>query len=92
MRADEFLVDRFIKKEKEVDDLNVKISDLENEIDLLNEELADFHNLVHILSKRLSVSEYTVAFEFTKYGKEDAADLDYVSKFFCIPKEKKDGV
>ena len=89
MRADELLVERFLKLEKDVREKDKQIEDLQDDVDTAQEELADFENLVHILSKYVKVSKYGVSFELRNYYEEEKADIDYLSNYFDVNFEEE---
>ena len=84
MRADEFLVERFLELEKKLREKRKKIEDLQDENDYAQEELADFENLVNILSKYVKVSKYGVSIELRNYVEEEKADIDYLANYFDV--------
>ena len=84
MRADELLVERFLKLEKDLVEKDKQIEDLQDDVDTAQEELADFENLVHILSKYVKVSKYGVSFELRNYYEEEKADIDYLANYFDV--------
>lgn len=92
MRADEFLVERFLELEKNLREERNKAEDLQEDFENAQEEIADFENLVHILSKHINVTKYGVSFDFKNYIEEDKADIDYLANYFDVKfKEETQG-
>lgn len=90
MRADEFLVERFLKLENNLREERNKAEDLQEDFENAQGEIADFENLVHILSKRIKVTKYGVSFEFKNYIEEEKSDIDYLANYFDLDfKEEK---
>ena len=89
MRADEFLVEKYLELEKKYRGQRVQIEDLQDEVDTAQEELADFENLVHILSKHLTVSENGVSIYLSKFMTEDKADIEYLANYFDLEAEEE---
>lgn len=89
MRADEFLVERFIELERKAKNLEEDLEVKQDEVDTAQEELADFENLVHILSKYVKVSKYGVLFELRNYYEEEKADIDYLANYFDVDFEEE---
>ena len=89
MTAEELIVKRYLEMERKMDALEEQFESYkkeveENRISLLS-EIADFENVLHTLSKYVKVDEFSVTFELKKYIEEDAADIEYIKKFFSIP-------
>ena len=92
MRADEFLVEKYLELEKQYAEVTQKLFESFAEQEKLTEELADFENLVHILSKHLTVTKFGVLFEFKNYIEEDKADIEYLASYFDVEfKEEPQG-
>lgn len=89
MRADEFLVEKYMTLEKKCAELELQIEDLEEENEKITEELADYDNLVNILAKYLVVKSYGIEFCLKDYKEQDYADIEYLKNYFEI-KEKED--
>jgi hypothetical protein len=89
MTAEELIVKKFLDMERNIGALEEQLESErkeaeENRISLLS-ELADLDNVIHTLSKYVKVDEFSVTFELKKYIEEDAADIEYIKKFFSIP-------
>lgn len=89
MRADEFLVERFLDLEKKLREKRKQMDDLQEDFETAQEEIADFENLVHILSKYVKVSKYGVSFELRNYFEEEKADIDYLANYFDVNFEEE---
>ena len=90
MRADEFLVERYLELEKKCKALEEKIQMMEDASEEAMEEVADYDNLVHILSKYLAVNKYTVTFELKKYVDEDKSDILYLKNYFDLTEPEEE--
>lgn len=92
MRADEFLVERFLDLEDKLCQKQKQNEELVDQIEKAQEELADFENLVHILSKHIKVTKWGVSFDFKNFIEEDEADIDYLANYFDVEfKEETQG-
>ena len=84
MRADEFVVERYIEAEKKLLKKDIEIEELEEQLEEVKEELADYTRLVYILSKYLKPSEGSFYIYISKYCEEEKLDIEFLENFFHI--------
>lgn len=88
MRADEFVVERYIEAEKKLLKKDIEIEELEEQLEEVKEELADYTQLVHILSKYLKPREGSFYIYMSKYCEEEKLDMEYLANFFNLEPEE----
>lgn len=89
MRADEFLVERYIDMEKRCNTLNKELEQSSEREEAMAEELADYEQFTHILQKHVKVHSYGVEIYFSTSREEDVHDLDYVKSFLNFNNPEK---
>lgn len=89
MRADEFLVEKYLELEGVVENLKKENERLEAEKEVLLSDLSDFDNLVHILSKHISSNKYGVLFELKRYIETDREEIEYLANYFDVEVEEE---
>jgi hypothetical protein len=88
MTADEFLVERYLKLEKTVEELEEVIDDKDELLDQKREEILEYQELVQVLSKYIKVNDSGVCFFLSNFIDDDRADIELLAEFFELGKEK----
>lgn len=90
MRADEFLVARYLDMEKRCRELEKKLEKSADREEALAEELADYDQLVQILQNHVKEHSYGVEIYFATMRENDIQDLDYVKSYLRIGETDKE--
>lgn len=89
MRADEFLVERFLKMENKLKAEVGKCEELQADLEAAMEDIGDFEKLCQILAKNMKTNPYGVIFTIKNYTEDGAEDLEYLSNYFDIDLNEK---
>ena len=90
MTAEEFLINKYLEQEKELDDLKKENAELANALSDASEEIADFEKLVEVISNRLEVNKYGISMELKNYLADDKCDIDFLANYFEVDFEDEE--
>ncbi len=92
MRADEFLVERFLEKEAKIAELEDEIKQLEEDLDVLAEENAEYARFVEIISKYARETGYSFEIFIKNYENGAEEVIDFVKNIIGFSGKKDEKI
>lgn len=90
MTAEEFLIDRYLKQEEEIECIKKENAELSIALADASEEISDFEKLVEVLCKHLEVTKYGISIDLKNYIADDKCDIDFLSNYFEVDFEDEE--
>ena len=84
MTAEEFLINKYLEQEKELEAIKKENAELANALADASEEIADFEKLVDVLAKRVEVTKYGISIDLKNYIEDDKCDIDFLANYFEV--------
>lgn len=84
MTAEEFLINKYLEQEKELEAIKKENAELANALADASEEIADFEKLVDVLAKRVEVTKYGISIDLKNYIADDKCDIDFLANYFEV--------